>query len=71
MMPNVEGPNRTANQGFVPGSCSTSGSADRRNSSTALSLPGLASSRTSSALVAMSGLLFEVVDMVQHHTIDR
>ena len=33
IMPNVDGPNRTANHGFVPGSCSTSGSAERRNRS--------------------------------------
>jgi hypothetical protein len=39
MMPYVDGPKRTANHGFVPGSCSMSGSADRRNPSTAPSLP--------------------------------
>jgi hypothetical protein len=62
MMPNVDGPNRTANHGLVPVSCSTSGSAERRNSSTASSLPDLASSRTSNALVAMVDLPFPVVD---------
>ena len=33
IMPHVDGQNRTANHGFVPGSCSTSGSAERRNHS--------------------------------------
>jgi hypothetical protein len=28
MTPTVDGPNRTANHGLVPGSCSTSGSAE-------------------------------------------
>src|SRR5258705_2006319 len=46
---NDEGPSWIANQVTVPGSASTSGSADFRNSATSFSLPGLASRGTYSA----------------------
>src|SRR5260370_6007396 len=46
---NGEGPSWMANQVTVPGSASTSGSADFRNSATCFSLPGLASRETYSA----------------------
>src|SRR5260370_10632381 len=46
---NDDGPSWMANQATVPGSASTSGSADLRKSATSFSFPGLASSGTYSA----------------------
>lgn len=71
MMPNLEGPNRTANQGVVPGALLDERQRRSEKFRDRAFLDGFASSRTGSALVAMPGLLFEVfevMDMVQHHT---
>ena len=52
-MPYVMGPILIANQAFVDGSASTKGKTLLRNSSTFVSKPGLASSRTYSAFSTM------------------
>ncbi len=56
-MPNEPGPMRIANHAVVPCSSSTIGSPSRRNSSTAASLPGFASSRTKRPTVTVSVVL--------------
>src|SRR2546425_7479713 len=69
---NDEGPSWIANQVTVPGSASTSGSADFRNSATSFSLPGLASSGTYSATFdivnSRNGFDVAVIPLCQRQT---
>src|SRR5260370_26378776 len=66
---NDEGPSWIANQVMVPGSATTSGRADFKNSATSFSLPGLASSGTYSASFDMvnscNGLTRRVIALCQ------